>query len=854
MGGPASPLAMSTTAPMPTYRIALAALLTAALYLALRPAPDAPIDTLEPPTNTSANDMPRRATASDQRSPVAPPEPITRTKSRVEVEPQSAPNSTPDKPEPRALLHGRVRLPDGSPVIGAPLSFRGARANNTRVTRYGLPKDWQDLTTTTDADGAFELRFDAPQAYQFFLNLNHPGYANEAWRWTQLAVDEDRDLGTITLRPEGVVEGRIVDAQGRPVGAGWRVYGDALAGSSGGDEGYELARSRANWDPNVQRFRLTGLPAGPTRVRAHHALGGWLKAVQVDVEAGATSELLLVYDGPEVSRRIEINTSIKPYFILSGRGEVVRLQGPGFDQTSDQSPHHFDDLAPGSYSVSVEHPLMEPYSLSGLEPGTRHTARLIGNARVALDALDAESDQRLESARVQLRLTAHENTMPNTFVIHDGSLPADGVLPPIVSGDTQLIIDAPGYAQAAVDLLAVQPGELRRVPIELRRAAALHGQVVRADGTPASGARVLVMRAGEPPAKPMQVMRGEGLEVIGALHELQTDPDGRFVVEDVTAGSADGESVFDVYAIENAWLAADRRGIEVTNGASTELTLQLPASAHLTVSSAEALPEGFSLEWQPTAEATVPPSRLGGQFFPLAELKRVDDGVWEGRELPPGPGELLVGRSSIKLSTGNFVSDRAGDMRSIASAELRAGQWKRIDLELGDLRPGTVTVDCVRDGEPLAGQQVLVQAQDKLAGFALTDNQGRATVEGVFPGPVEISALVPGTGIFRASLPPVEAARTTATQLDLSTTPGLLLVIGSDGSPAAERNFTLRCGPLETTGRTDAEGRLQVRVPAGTLQVEGRHWMANANRPQVSRATLSWPPTLDLTTVQLTSD
>lgn len=535
-----------------TALIVFVLLLCAGLYMALRDDADL--------RGTRADDLGRDAVTRDDVSTprkaaeldtsIQPASDAnTESKARTAVEAEApeiaAPSAT---TEPRGRIRGQFVAPNGAPLAGVNVSLNGWVGNNQRALQFGVPDDWEQLSTATDADGRFALRFDPPRAFQFILDVTYAGYANEGWRWTELAPAVDLDLGQIALRPGGEIEGRIVNAAGEPVASAWRVYDESPPGD-GFAEGRQASRAFSSYDPVAQRFRLIDLPAGPATLKANSQLGGWLNGPKVQVVAGETVFADIVYSGPDLSRRIEVTTYSNPYSILAHHVNEVRLTGPNYDQTVDltrgtSQSFAFDDLAEGSYTVTIEDPLFQVFVRSGVQVGERVSARLVPNAQLTLDVEDATTGTGITNVRAQLRLDDFSNTTPNTFLVHEGELPSQGLLPPVVPGNTTLLVDAPGYSTMETPIENMGAGETRHVRVELQPASLLVGMVHHADGSPASDTQVLVMAPGQAPR--LRALSFGKQKQLGAVFEAMTDAQGQYRIEGLQPGS------YDLYAIGNA--------------------------------------------------------------------------------------------------------------------------------------------------------------------------------------------------------------------------------------------------------------------------------------------------------------
>lgn len=177
---------------------------------------------------------------------------------RAAVGPRSARvergNARPAASLGRCGVRGRIVDGNGASVVGATVNIEGIKAK-------------------TDREGRFELRRLAAHA-EASIAIEARGFAHLV-RTITLWPDAANDLGDLMLHPAARIVGRVVDAEGAPVG-GAAVVSESPCGRG--------ATSRADGS-----FEFASLGPGVHRVRAR-LVGHPASAVaEVDVEVGATA-------------------------------------------------------------------------------------------------------------------------------------------------------------------------------------------------------------------------------------------------------------------------------------------------------------------------------------------------------------------------------------------------------------------------------------------------------------------------------------------------------------------------------------------------------------------------------------
>ena len=186
----------------------------------------------------------------------------------------------------------RVVLESGVIVSGRVTAVRGRQGvPNAIVTLRGAV---QRRSTSTDGDGLFRFESVAPGAVE--LRVSHPEYAEASASVHVEATgraDRPFELAAIDLQEPGIVEGRVIDAQGNAVdGARIGVGFVATYLPEGAlPVGIVLSDSRGE-------FVLRGVAPGVRKLSAYSAGAGRGELDEVEVNGGRTTSGLVIRLSP----------------------------------------------------------------------------------------------------------------------------------------------------------------------------------------------------------------------------------------------------------------------------------------------------------------------------------------------------------------------------------------------------------------------------------------------------------------------------------------------------------------------------------------------------------------------------
>jgi protocatechuate 3,4-dioxygenase beta subunit len=192
---------------------------------------------------------------------------------------------------PGAGISGSVVDDQDEPVQGATVKILREPAPANLSDREGPP--W-DPTAFTDGSGRFRLHDLEPGTVRLATSKKDAGVAD----FVEVVLENGKELQdvVITLRREATptIEGRVLDAQGRPVvGAAVSVFPDSPL----------VGHSRVTTDASG-RFRLEGILPGPATVSAEDLEDFAQASQQIQVQRGRNQVDLILASGQPVSGRV----------------------------------------------------------------------------------------------------------------------------------------------------------------------------------------------------------------------------------------------------------------------------------------------------------------------------------------------------------------------------------------------------------------------------------------------------------------------------------------------------------------------------------------------------------------------
>ncbi len=712
-------------------------------------------------------------------------------------------------------LRGRFTIDGGAPAPGVQLSVMGWEANDELVLKYGAPKDWQEPTGASDDSGLFALRFDPPRAYQFVLTATLPGWCDARWRWSEIEPGSIVDIGTVELVRGGSIRGRIVDSKGRALSKSWMVYAESL----NADPATHRVSTRVYGPPDgvTGEFLLEGIPSGKARLSAQSQIANWIEGPIVDVNAARESRADILYTGPDNDSRITVVTFCKTFDSFAFHVAEVQLSAPGFETRtatkiagSSQS-FSFDDVPPGTYTVQIDDPLFEPWSKSGVRPGTSVDATLKGSAAVALQVLD-ENGELVSGYALDVRFD-NVGFRPNVFrVLEAGaSPPVSGVIDGLIPHDQTLFVRRSGYAPSTLALTGLQPGEKRSAIVRLSRGERVSGRVV-------SGER-------REPVESARVALAVGVEGLDT-RESASDEQGRFEFEGVPAGEST------ITATKGPWFLAGRPVSVIAGSPVADVEIVLPAPA--TLVGKVIAPDGASFDGLRVLAMPVSPN---------AQVKRMRDrlvmsdhdgttapitaGVFRTGTLPAGEVAVRVLLPEIVVPVESGHSRFAGQMIDFGTLVLPADTETHREFDIRSQFPGTIALRVRVNGAPAASLMVTIdEVGHSTAAVVLLDAEGVGRSGPILPGTYSFVTQPRDKAWFDQTTPErrIAAGQSIELEIDVQTVAGALRVIDA-ATNGALANGRIQLAPDEDQPRvylgatTDANGDAKLSLPVGRYRV-----------------------------------
>lgn len=743
---------------------------------------------------------------------------------------------------------GRLVFEDGSPAAGVPLTLDGSEAQERRILAAAERQAPVFRSTTSAADGRFELSFvPAPsQAYKLVARL--VGNVPVERHWRRIAPGERLDAGDLVLRPAGRIVGRIVDMQGRPALGRWSVHAVDDYYEGVGERDRSVVGAHDWSDPLTGRFELRDAAPGALVVHAQADTAVRTEPLFVVLQPGATLEVELHHSGPSMQGRILVQVSGGPWTRLlpmDGGCPPVRLHGPAGDV--ERGPTNgswsqnvvYVELPVALYTAEFEHPQWLPWKKDGLQPGDATLARLEPAGRLKLSVVDAESGLPIAKYRLRSRIGSEHRTQAGgpalpaggdplwidaNYVRRDLDCDGDHPMWPVTH---DVVVEADGYAPLELPALPFTAGAALERVAALGRGHRVTLHVLH-NGAPLAGAEVSLQPATTEESS-LVVVRTDR----GDARRQRTDAEGR------ATWTALPDGTWDVLA-QAGWLSrASVEGIELSGGSSQrEIVLDTGNSGALAgrlLGLAPGDERRLQVEAWPTEldEAERTRARWLGWLPGFKGGSDVAaDGGFRIAHVPPGEVDVLLvqlGRQERRTLLGRV--------------HVAAGGEARADFQLPARATGLVRLRVLFSGQPAAGALLSLvdpQALREVLAQAKLDAAGSAETR-LRPGPfrARVAARDDSWETVAPGAWDVPPGGTTMVDLRLEPAAGELLLVDAETLlPLAERAFVLEGrAPGEARRRTtDTQGRVRLELPPDIYELK------LVDGPAGRAAGIAWTP------------
>lgn len=664
-----------------------------------------------------------------------------------------------------AAVRGRVEKAAGGPLAGA------------RITVALEAEGAGERGVRTGPDGAFLVR-GLPEGVHMVW-ATHPGYRTHSGPTPQLAADAEMTLEPFVLEPRvdlrTTIQVLVTDYAGAAI-PGAKVLATTMPWDmhiASGPEGVGMpgVRSRAGVTDGEGRAVLPDLEPDEYNVVVSAPGHATESRDRVQVSQGTTRRLTFRLDAAVAieGRLVDHEGQGLKGFVMGFRQPTWQSSMPAMSAADGQFV--LDGLRAGDHMVvayAEEHgQTMAP----GKAPGRGLELRLGGAGRV-VGRVVGEDGEPVGGGHVR----PFQSTFFSYYYSQVHPVGPDGTFAlALPRGDWELRVESEGGAVSEDTKVAVEIGETSEVEIRLPAVNVVQGVVVDAAGHHVEGAEVFVMQGGFPPTPSRE-------------HWARSDDEGRFEVIGLTAGAIGLHVQHPGYAKEVIEAtAAPRKGVTpvrvvLQQGATLEGRVLDAAGEPVPGQQVTAMPEGSYMEALTTWSAA------DGRY----RLTPLDGGSWS---VGAGPLGAPLARETVKLGNGTTTT---------------------LDLRLpptGGSLTGLVRVG----GTAVAGAEVVVSDGRGIgSGRAVTNEEGRFTVEGLAIGRVSVTATSGSTARGTASVVIPDEPPTADVTIDIGTATFRARIVGADGtplsgvfsnleSPDAVGGGNTRWSPLPQTG---ADGQI----------------------------------------------
>lgn len=679
----------------------------------------------------------------------------------------------------------RIVLRKGRTGFGHVVDRREKPVAGARTALRPVPgrPDAPRYPAATGPDGRFEIR-DLP-AGLYELTARGRGFAPLTIPGLRVPPGNGSfDLGTVILVAGVAVEGQVSDPQGRPIPeAEVRL---TAAGGSPAASGPDESPSPIFTGPDGS-FRIEDRRPGETvDLVVQHA--GYAPASAPGLRLPREQPVRIVLQPTATVAGSTVDPDGHPVpgaLILVLPSNPVHVGGADRSlqaQSDENGRFQIEGVRPGSFEIRATAPGRQEARLAGLEAQAGQDLQgievVLTPGAVLAGRVLSPAGQPVPGAEVSLlpEGSATVSLLSVGAVLSDeqGRYRLEGISP----GTHAVRAEHEEY-RPVQRRLDVQAGA-NTLDLTLEPGAALSGRVVDPLGAPVAGARVFLRpRSDESP-------RG--------LPDDTSGPDGSFTLP----GLADG--TYRLLA-EREGFARSREGQEV-----------VVAGRSVT-----------GIEIQLTPGGAIVGQLLGLDFTELSQVQVRTDAGQTGRILPDGSYRI----DDVEPGQQRVVAALSGGSRQAeGQVALEPGASEaRLDLDFG--KGLKLTGRVLRNGEPLAGEGVLLSGTERAGRWGDTDLEGRFRFEGLDAGRYILQVVSRRGEPRHKEEMEIAADRDVLIELSAASISGRV-VDAADRSPIANARVVLAApeaerapnGPFPAEALTDSRGVFQLRdVAEGSWKV-----------------------------------